>query len=185
MGRGTNQRSRTGDTRMTEAPQGRVPSRRPWHPPAPRHQVDPQGAADGRRPAADPICGRRSARGGDRAADLRHRPREIALVDYFDAAFELEATMRGEGQEPRSAAILAHRFRRAGLGPPAAAARPRPCRLVRAPCRRRRALRGPASRRSDGRHSPARSSRWSTPVQARRQHPRHRGSAGDRPPATA
>ena len=70
-----------------EAPQGRVSSRGPRHPTSARHQGDPEGAADGRRPAADPICGRRSARGGDRAADLRHRPREIVAGRLFRFRF--------------------------------------------------------------------------------------------------
>ena len=59
------------------------PRRRPRHPPAPRHQEHPQGDDHGRRPAADPICGRRGARGGDRAADLRHRPRQVGAGRLF------------------------------------------------------------------------------------------------------
>ena len=61
---------------MTAHPQGRLPGRRARHAPAPRDQVDAQGNADDRRSAADPICRRRSARGGDRADDLRHRARQ-------------------------------------------------------------------------------------------------------------
>ena len=57
-------------------PQSRVPRRRARHALPPRDQGDPQGAAADRRPAADPVRGRRGARGGDRADDLRHRPRQ-------------------------------------------------------------------------------------------------------------
>ena len=76
-----------------------------------------------------------------------------ALVDYFDIGFELEATMRERGKsldalEPSRAALRRDRHR-----PPAAAARPRPCGLVRARHRRRRAVRGAAARRSDGRRA--------------------------------
>ena len=55
-----------------------------------------------------------------------------ALVDYFDLAFELEATLHGKGKsldvlEPSQRALRRGRHR-----PPAAAARPRPRGLVRA-----------------------------------------------------
>ena len=43
----------------------------------PATKTHAQGNADGRRSAADPICGRRGARGGDRADDLRHRARQV------------------------------------------------------------------------------------------------------------
>ena len=49
----------------------------------PATKTHPQGDDHDRRPAADPICGRRSARGGDRAADLRHRPRQIGAGRLF------------------------------------------------------------------------------------------------------
>jgi len=65
------------------------------------------------------------------------------LVDYFDLSFELEAVMEKAGKS------LAHDAGRADLGPPAAAARPGSRRVVRAPCRRRRAVRGAAARRFD------------------------------------
>ena len=67
---------------------------------------------------------------------------KTALEDHFDIAYELEATMRGARQvarHPRQHPAAA------GLGrlrPPAGAARPRPCRLVRPRHRRRRAVRG-------------------------------------------
>ena len=59
------------------------PGRRPRHPPASGHQDHSQGDGHDRRPAADPICGRRGARGGDRAADLRHRARQVGAGRLF------------------------------------------------------------------------------------------------------
>ena len=58
---------------------------------------------------------------GDRAVDLRHRPRQRALEDYFDSRFELEAraARRGKSLEPRSLHIG---FARSS-GPPAASNR--------------------------------------------------------------
>ena len=76
-----------------------------------------------------------------------------ALVDYFDQAYELEATLKGKGKsldvlEPSNA-----RFGEVVTRPPAAAARARPRGLVRAAHRRRRAVRGAAPRRADGRQA--------------------------------
>ena len=73
-----------------------------------------------------------------------------SLEDYFDVGFELETTHAGTRQEPRCARAFAQPLRRDRLGPPAGAARPRPCRVVRPPHCRRRAVRGAAARRSDG-----------------------------------
>ena len=70
------------------------------------------------------------------------------LEDHFDSLFELEATLKaarqdrgpGRARQPHAAAG------RGKLHPPAEAARPRPCGVVRPPSGRRRALRGGASR---------------------------------------
>ena len=146
---------RTGRPAMMQAgPQGGLPGRRARHAPAPGDQVHAQGNADDRRPAADPICGRRGARGRDRADDLRHRPRQVALWSIIStSASSLKRRWSERRQEPRRARAVARRLRRDRLGPPAAAAGPRPCRLVRPPHRRRRAVRGAAARRSDGRQA--------------------------------
>ena len=101
-----------------------------------------------------------------------------ALVDYFDMAFELETTMREKGKSLEPLESVARALRRAGLGPPAAAARPRPRGLVRARHRRRRAVRGPASRRPDGRQARrAEADGRRLGEGRRRQHAVHRGSA--------
>ena len=67
---------------------------------------------------------------------------KAALDDYFDIGFELETTMRERGKSlealERSNAALRRDCQRA----PAAAARSRPCRVVRARHRWRRAVRG-------------------------------------------
>ena len=99
-----------------------------------------------------------------------------ALEDYFDIGFELEATMRERGKSLDPLARRAHRFRRDRLGPPAAAARPRPCRMVRAAYRRRRAVRGAAARRSDGRQPGALKQMVDAYDRARRQYRLRRGS---------
>ena len=74
-----------------------------------------------------------------------------ALEDHFDIAYELEATMTARGKPLDALDSHPLPARRDRLGPPAAAARARPRRLVRARDRRRRAVRGAAPRRSDGR----------------------------------
>ena len=57
-------------------PQGRLPRRRPWHPFLAGDQGDAEGDADRRRPAAHPVCGRRSARCRHRAFHPGHRPQQ-------------------------------------------------------------------------------------------------------------
>ena len=69
-----------------------------------------------------------------------------AIEDHFDVAYELEATLRERGRtelldELRAWLPAAGRHR---LHPPAAPARARPCRVVRPPPGRRRAVRGAA-----------------------------------------
>ena len=54
-----------------------------------------------------------------------------SLVDYFDVGFELETTMRGRGKSLDALEPSRSRFGEIVIGPPAGAARPRPCRLVR------------------------------------------------------
>ena len=113
------------DSAMSQArPQGGLPGRRARHAPAAGDQDHPQGNADDRRPAADPICGRRGARGGDRADDLRHRPRQVGAGRLFrhrlrarsdDARARARASTRSRRRDAR--------LRRDRLGPPAAAAR--------------------------------------------------------------
>ena len=84
-------------------PQGGLARRRPRHALPAGHQGDPQGDADGRRPAADPVRGRGSARGGDRADSIFVTGRgKSALEDHFDHAYELEATLRRARQERSS-----------------------------------------------------------------------------------
>ena len=61
---------------MKPHPQSRVSRRRPRHALPARHQGDAEGDADGRRPAGDPACRRRGARGRHRALHLRHRPQQ-------------------------------------------------------------------------------------------------------------
>ena len=174
-------RSRTRDPAMIKPIRKAVfPVAGPRHPPAPRDQGDAQGNADDRRSAADPICRRRGARGGDRADDLRHRPRQSGARGLF--RHRLRA--RGDACAARARASMrstvALRFRRDRRRPPATAARPRPCRLVRAPYRRRRAVRGTASRRSDGRQARRAEANGRRLCDARRQSRLHRGSAGRR-----
>ena len=57
-------------------PQGRLSGRRPRHALPSRHQGDAEGDADRRRPAADPVGGRRGARGRHRAFHPGHRPQQ-------------------------------------------------------------------------------------------------------------
>ena len=71
-----------------------------------------------------------------------------AIEDHFDVAYELEATLRERGRtelldELRAWLPRAGRHR---LHPPAAPARPRPCRVVRPSPGRRRAFRGASGR---------------------------------------
>ena len=120
----------------------------------PATKTMPKEMLTDRRPAADPICGRRGARGGDRADDLRHRPRQSrawSIISTWASSWRRRWSRRGKSLDPLDA--VAHRLRRDRLGPPAAAARAWPCGLVRAPYRRRRAVRGAAARRSDGRQA--------------------------------
>ena len=95
----------------------------PRHPLPARHQGDPEGDADGRRSAADPICGRGGARGRDRADDLRHRPRQ----GRARGPFRHRLRARGDDDRARQVARRARRHplpaRRDRLGPPAGAAR--------------------------------------------------------------
>ena len=76
-----------------------------------------------------------------------------ALEDHFDAAYELEATLQQRGKSQRAEADPGrhHQGRQRDLHPPAAAARARPRRLVRARLDRRRAVRRAAARRADDR----------------------------------
>ena len=76
------------------------------------------------------------------------------IEDHFDRQFELEQTLAERG---KTAELEALQSRSAGPGShelhaPAGAARPRPCRLVRARARRQRALRAAASRRAGAGH---------------------------------
>ena len=91
---------------------------------------------------------------------------KTALVEHFDVAFELEATLR-ERHEDRGAGGAARHAKRAGIDPhraPAGAAGAGPRHLVRPRVHRRRSVRHPAARRSGaGRQAlPARS--WPTPI---------------------
>ena len=78
---------------------------------------------------------------------------KTAIVEHFDVAYELEATLAERGkldtlellEGPPAVPGLDR------LGAPAGAAGPRPRHLVRARLRRRRALRHPAARRPDDR----------------------------------
>ena len=75
-----------------------------------------------------------------------------SLVDYFDHGLRARDDDAASGQEPRRRSSRpTPSFGEVVTRPPAAAARPRPCGVVRAPHRRRRAVRGAASRRADGR----------------------------------
>ena len=74
-----------------------------------------------------------------------------ALEDHFDIAYELEAVMKARGKPLGRARRHPISARRNRLGPPAGATGPRPCGLVRARDRRRRAVRGAAARRPHGR----------------------------------
>ena len=103
-----------------------------------------------------------------------------ALVDYFDQAFELEATLQGQGQEPRRARAVQRQVRRGRHRPPAAAARARPRGLVRAPHRRRRAVRGAAPRRADDGQAQLPRADGRSLRAGRRQHRRRARSARQR-----
>ena len=61
-------------------------------------QGNAQGNAADRRQAADPICGRRSGRGGHHADDIHHRPHKRSIEDHFDRAPELEAELAAKGK---------------------------------------------------------------------------------------
>ena len=76
-----------------------------------------------------------------------------AIEDHFDVAFELEATLRERGSSELLDELHAWlpRARRYRLYPAAAPAGAGPRGLVRPPSGRRRAVRGAAGRRSDGR----------------------------------
>ena len=79
-----------------------------------------------------------------------------AIEDHFDHAYELEATLAQRGNKQAELKQTRARDHQAGqrdLHPPAEAARPRPCRVVRAPLDRRRAVRRAAARRADDRHA--------------------------------
>ena len=135
-------------------PQSRVPRRRARHALPARDQGDSQGAAADRRPAADPVRGRRGARGGDRADDLRHRPRQDRARRAFRHGLRARDDDGRARQGPVDPRCHAHSRRATSitvrqqvpLGP-------RPRDLVRARDRRRRAVRDPAARRADGRHA--------------------------------
>ena len=75
---------------------------------------------------------------------------KTAIEDHFDHSYELETTLRERGKMRRftrsTSWMPASRPDR--LYAPAGAAGPRPCGVVRAQSRRRRALRGAARRRS-------------------------------------
>ena len=102
-----------------------------------------------------------------------------ALEDHFDVAYELEATLEQRGKKRGAEADPGrhHQGGQCGLHPPAEAARPRPCGVVRAPLDRPRAVRRAAARRTDDRladlHRPARR----RPREDRRQRRRRDGRA--------
>ena len=86
-------------------PQSRVPRRRARHALPARDQGDPQGDAADHRPAADPVRGRRGARGGDRADDLRHRARQ----DRDRRAFRHRLRARDDDERARQGHVGARR----------------------------------------------------------------------------
>jgi hypothetical protein len=77
---------------------------------------------------------------------------KTGIVEHFDIAFELEQTMTERGKDLSVLDPEGHlgRARLARHRAPAGAARPRPCDLVRARYRGRRALRDLPARRADG-----------------------------------
>ena len=77
------------------------------------------------------------------------------IEDHFDHAYELESLLRARDKTAELNSLLEGlpETRLGRLHPPAEAAGPGPCGVVRPPFRRQRALRGAAARRSDGRHA--------------------------------
>ena len=112
-----------------------------------------QGNADDRRSAADPICRRRGARGGHRADDLRHRARQVEPGRLF------RHRLRARGDDARAGKSLDSLGpSRADYGEIVSVRQQQPLGLGHAVwCarahRRRRAVRGAAARRSDGRQA--------------------------------
>ena len=119
------------------------------HPLSAGHQGDGQGNAAGGRQAADPVRRGGGARRRYRAFCMVTGRGKTAMVEHFDVAFELEATLRERGKTKRSRCCTtprwspAHRHRA-----PAGAARARTRDLVRPRLHRRRPVRDPAPRRS-------------------------------------
>ena len=76
---------------------------------------------------------------------------KTALVEHFDIAFELEATLRERGRTEALAELDAMRLQPGAAAdrPPTGAARPGPRHLVRPRVHRRRTVRRPAARRPD------------------------------------
>ena len=108
---------------------------------------------------------------------------KTTLVEQFDIAFELEAVLK-ERNKHQGTADPEGRCAAAGLGqqrPPAGAARPRPCHLVRPRLHRRRPVRHPAARRPGAVGSPACTAQLADGLQGNR---RQRGR-GDRSAARA
>ena len=118
-------------------PQGGVSRRRPRHPPASGHQDHPQGDGHDRRPAAHSICGRRSARSGDREADLRHRARQIGARRLFRPCVRARSDDARARQEPRHPRPVKCEVWRGHHRSSAEAAGAWSCRVVRAGYHRR------------------------------------------------
>ena len=73
----------------------------------PATKAIPKEMLTDRRPTADPVCGRRGARGGDRADDLRHRPRQ----GRARGSFRHRLRARGDDDGARQVARRARRTR--------------------------------------------------------------------------
>ena len=83
-------------------PQSDFPGGRSRHPVPARDQGDAEGDADGGRPAADPACRGRGARGRHRASDLRHRPQQVGDRGSFRPPIRARGHAQGAPQEERA-----------------------------------------------------------------------------------
>ena len=130
--------------------QSHFPRGGPRHPLPARHQGHAQGDAAGGGPAADPARGGRGARGRHRAFHLRHRPQQGGDRGPFRPPVRAGADAEGaqQARRPEAAVRRSAGARHRELHPPAIAARPRPCGVVRARAGRPRAVRAAAARRA-------------------------------------
>ena len=129
----------------------RVPGRRPRYAFPSRHQSVAEGDAADRRQAADPVRGRRGARGGRRTARVRDGIVEASHRGSFRHRHRARAAAGRVRQARPARARAPHRPAGGNLyfRAPGRAARPRPRGAVREAGRRRRAVLRASRRRSD------------------------------------